>query len=100
MGNQGKHAAKCSACLEIQCQIILVKFKFSNICEFKTYDNRTKTLLIKFEEFSCVRKREIIFFHANPVEVHKKFYKQLYGRQQQQEITARILTQQRTSPSI
>ena len=46
--------------MEIQCQIILVKFKFSNICELKThYTRKTETLLIKSEECSCVRKRVI-----------------------------------------
>ena len=37
--NRGKHAAEYSVCMGIQCQVrILVKFKFSNICELKTYD--------------------------------------------------------------
>ena len=42
MGNQGNHmhAAKYSVCMGIQCQIISVKFKFSNICELLTYDTR------------------------------------------------------------
>ena len=33
MGNQGKHAAKYSVYLEIQCQIMSLKFKFCNVCE-------------------------------------------------------------------
>ena len=38
------------------------KQKFSNICELKTHDTRKTILLIKFEEYSCVRKRVINFY--------------------------------------
>ena len=38
-----------SVCMGIQCQIISVKFKFSNICELKPYGTRKKILLMKFE---------------------------------------------------
>ena len=62
MGNQDKHVVKYSICMGIQFQIIWVKFEFFNICELKSCDTRKKTLSIKFEECSCVRKRAIIFF--------------------------------------
>ena len=41
MGNQGKHA-KYSLRIGVQCQIISVKFRFSNISELETYDTRNK----------------------------------------------------------
>ena len=74
MGNQGKHAAKY-----VRCKIILVNCKLSNICELKTYDSRKKTLLIKFEECSYVRKRTIIIFfvfHAFVNKTDGKIYRQ------------------------
>ena len=48
----------------IQFQIISLKFNFFNNCELKSYDSRKKTLSIKFEECSCVRKRPIIFLFS------------------------------------
>ena len=46
MGYQGKHVTKYSVCMEIQCQMISVKFKFSNNCELKT--NNTENLQCTF----------------------------------------------------
>ena len=62
MGNQYKHVAKYSVCIGIQFKKISVKFEFFYICELKSYDTRKKTLSIKFEECSCVKKHAIIFF--------------------------------------
>ena len=45
MANQGKQLLPntvYSVCMGIQCQIILVKFKFANSCELKTYYTRKK----------------------------------------------------------
>ena len=36
--------------------------QFSNICELKTYNTRKKTLISKFKECSCIRKRAINVF--------------------------------------
>ena len=66
-----------SVCMEIQCQIISMKFKFSNICKLKTHSTRkTETLLIKFEECSCVRKRVINFYVFYSFVC--KFFRRLY----------------------
>ena len=64
MGNQDKHVAKYSVCMGIQFHIILVKFEFFNICELKSYNARKKTLSIKFEKCSCVRKGTIFVFFS------------------------------------
>ena len=48
----------------IQFQIFSVKFEFFIICELKSYNTRKKTLSIKFEECSCVRKCAIIFLFS------------------------------------
>ena len=66
MGNQDKHVAKYSVFIGIQFQIISVKLEFFNICELKSYDTRKKTLSIKFEKWSCVKKRAIIFLFFIP----------------------------------
>ena len=43
----GKHAAKNSVCMGIKCQIISVKFKFSNICELKTHDTSKNVAMLE-----------------------------------------------------
>ena len=56
-----KHVTKYRVCMGTQFRIISLKFKFSNIYELKTHVTRRTTLLIRFEECSCVRKCVINF---------------------------------------
>ena len=58
MGNQGKQPRPRVL------SVFSVSVKFFNICELKTNDTRKKTLLIKFEECSCGRKRAIEFLFS------------------------------------
>ena len=80
----------------IECQIISLKFKFSNICKLKTHDTRKRSLLIKFEEYRSVRKRIINFhvFYTVVCKFCRRLYWQMYGKQKN---PLRFLTQLHSS---